>query len=426
MQDTLLGLSEVDITPTSPMETIGFGRVDNLSHGVLHPLVSQVAIWQQRIERYCIITIDHIGFSRQDADKLRSDAANILGTEKERIMLCFSHTHSAPNTSIEVEYYEFLCSQVRGAIKKAMEEMVPVKAVWGNAYGDIGVNRRGASHALDRRIGMLKVVDAKNGEPKLLLLRLTAHCNVLKADNYMISPDYFGAVRDLLKEKYGCMAMLTQGASGNIAPKYFKAKGTPVDAADTTLFCRSQTATEDMAWEIYGQIQKVIENIHPHSIDHIAMYSVCREFHAEVPTYERALAIAKEAYAQAGIDGREWLREVHRLRNAGITEQTEEVEIQYFALDEGCICGVANEIMCEFALRAKEQLKNELFYLGGYTNGCMGYFPTEEEFDEGGYEVYWSMLIYYKYHGRVFPLKRDSATMLIEQAVANIPQYILY
>ena len=58
-------------------------------------------------------------------------------------------------------------------------------------------------------------------------------------------------------------------------------------------------------------------------------------------------------------------------------------------------------------------LRNDFFYFGGYTNGCTGYFPTEEEFDMGGYEVYWSMLFYFMYHGRVFPLQRNSASELI-------------
>ena len=49
----------------------------------------------------------------------------------------------------------------------------------------------------------------------------------------------------------------------------------------------------------------------------------------------------------------------------------------------------------------------------------MGYFPTEEEFDEGGYEIYWSMLLYYRYHGRVFPLRRNSAVELINFVVEN-------
>ena len=45
------------------------------------------------------------------------------------------------------------------------------------------------------------------------------------------------------------------------------------------------------------------------------------------------------------------------------------------------------------------------------------HFPTEDEFDYGGYEVYWSMLIYYLYMERVFPYDREAATKLIQFVV---------
>ena len=70
---------------------------------------------------------------------------------------------------------------------------------------------------------------------------------------------------------------------------------------------------------------------------------------------------------------------------------------------------------------AKEMLQNESFYLNGYTNGCLTYFPTEDEFDHGGYEVYWSMLIYYIYFDRVAPFVREAATDLVRFAVRNAP-----
>ena len=78
--------------------------------------------------------------------------------------------------------------------------------------------------------------------------------------------------------------------------------------------------------------------------------------------------------------------------------------------------------MVEFALRSKEKLDDEFFYLNGYTNGCASYFPTEEEFELGGYEVYWSLLMYYSYFNRVFPLMKESATTLINFVVNNGPE----
>ena len=88
-------------------------------------------------------------------------------------------------------------------------------------------------------------------------------------------------------------------------------------------------------------------------------------------------------------------------------------------MGEGCLCGTASEIMCEFALQTAQLLKNDLFFFGGYTNGCTGYFPTTEEFDKGGYEVYWSLLHFYMYHGHVFPLRRESAETLVQFTVQN-------
>lgn len=420
----LLGFAEVDITPVFSVETIGFGRDDNLSCGILHHLYAQISVWKLNVIKCCLIAIDHIGFSKEHANQLRSDIGEILSIPKDKVMLCFSHTHSAPNESIESEYFIFLCMQVKIGVLQAIKNMIPIMVAWSNAYGDIGVNRRTGSHELDNRIGILKVTEASSGKLRLLLLRLTSHANVLKADNYLISADYFGAVRDLLKCKYNCDVMLTQGASGNVAPKYFKSKTIPVDASDPVRFCNSETALEDMACEIYKHVNCVIDNMKTHMVKHLEMYSVYQDLQADVPSYSRALEISEEAKSEAGIDGTSWLLEVQRLCNNDVRQQVDTTEIQYFAIGDGCLCGVANEIMCEFALRAKEGIHNDLFYLGGYTNGCTGYFPTEEEYDMGGYEVYWSMLIYYSYHGRVFPLNRDCASLLIEAAVRNAPQYM--
>lgn len=411
---------EVNITPDKPVHTIGFGREDEVSKGVLHGLLAQVSLWKYAEELSCLLTIDHIGFSKQHGDALRKEVGEILGIGMEKVMLCFSHTHSAPNDSVEKEYSDFVDNEIKKAVVSVSKKLRPIKGAWGNAYGDIGLNRRQECKELDRRIGIFKAMDAESGALTLLLLRVTAHANVLKADNYMISPDYFGTVRDVLQEQFGCPVMVTQGASGNVAPKYFSSNITPPDACDER-FIRSSKALNIMAQELANQVSKVIDSIEPVGLKNLAAYSKFIDLYADVPSYERALEVAKEAKAFAGIDGVMWLAEVRRLQKEGINRQKDTTEIQYFSIGKGCLCGVANEIMCEFALRSRDLLKNDFFYFGGYTNGCTGYFPTEEEFDKGGYEVYWSMLIFYIYHGRVFPLNRNACTDLIHAVVENAP-----
>lgn len=90
------------------------------------------------------------------------------------------------------------------------------------------------------------------------------------------------------------------------------------------------------------------------------------------------------------------------------------MEMQYFSVGDWCLCGGPYEFMAGFALETERIRGSEFFYLNGYTNGCLLYFPAGDEFDAGGYEVFWSMLIYYKYIDRVYPFRRDAADILIK------------
>ena len=149
------------------------------------------------------------------------------------------------------------------------------------------------------------------------------------------------------------------------------------------------------------------------------MYVRRGELWADVPDMRRAHEIADEARVKAGIDGTRWLAEVERLNAQGILRQREYASMQFFRLNEGALIGIPNEVMCELAL-AVQARAGRLAFLGGYTNGCMGYLPTAEEYDRGGYEVLWSMLNYFMYFGRVMPLNRDVADMLVYMAVDGL------
>lgn len=414
-----LGYAEVDITPHAPIETVGFNRGDNISQGILKPLLAQITVWSAE-DIYCLITIDSIGFKKELSDNLRNIVWSALKTSFDKVMICFSHCHSAPNADAVPEYYEMVCSRIVEAAETASRQLQEVCVGWDNASVDIGVNRRKGNTRLDKRVGILKVCNAKNRKMELLILRLTAHCNALKRDNYMISPDFFGEIRDVLKEHYNCPIMIIQGAAGNIAPKYFKSKETPIDASGEQ-YIRSETALNDIAQVVLEAVTPIIVNIEMKETV-IQMYSKNTVLYAQVPTYEVAQSIAEEAKENCGTDGTQWLKEIRKLNDSGIEMQEEGVEVQYLKIGKWCLCGVPYELMVEFAIESKEKLDDEFFYLNGYTNGCLSYFPTEEEFDLGGYEVYWSILLYYSYFNRVFPLRRESATKLLDFAISNAPK----
>ncbi len=413
-----LGYAQADITPTEPLELVGFYRPDNVAKGVQSPLLVQVSVWEDE-ERCCLITVDSLGFMKDMTDLLRERVCRVLGVAKDKVMVCFSHTHAAPNADSEKQYFEMICDKASEATMQALADLKPVCVGYGNAEVEIGVNRRPGGTKVDKRAGILLAREAKNGKNHLLLVRLTAHGNVLKADNYRISPDYFGAVREVLQEQYGCPVMVLQGASGNIAPKYFDSENTPVDARGPA-FVRSKDALHKMAQEVGDKLAEKIAQITMKSGIPLQMYSKEMTLYAEVPSMEAAEQIASEARQLCGIDGTEWLTEVNGLRELGVYSQKENAEVQYFSIGDWCLCGVPYELMTEFALCGAERTGNEFFYINGYTNGCLSYFPMEEEFDKGGYEVYWSMLIYYKYFHRVFPFERELGERLLDFMVENV------
>lgn len=407
-----LGYAQADITPTEPMEMVGFYREDNVSKGVQSPLLAQVAVWEDE-ERCCLITVDSLGFMKDMTDLLREQVGQRLDVPKDKVMVCFSHTHAAPNAGSEKQYFEKICEKALMAVEQAMADLKPVSVGYGNVEVNIGVNRRPNGTKIDQRAGFLMAHDEKEKKSRLFLIRLTAHGNVLKADNYRISPDYFGEVREILQKQYGCPVMVLQGAAGNIAPKYFDSENTPVDARGPE-FVRTKDALNCMAEEVREKLAGSIAQMTLTADSTVRMYSKETTLYAEVPSLEMAKQIASEAKQFCGIDGSEWLEEVNRLRGNGIQQQEELVEVQYFSVGGWCLCGVPYELMTEFALDGMEQTGNEFLYINGYTNGCLSYFPMGEEFDKGGYEVYWSMLIYYKYFHRVFPFKRESGKTLLK------------
>lgn len=412
-----MGFAEADITPKMPVTMVGFNRTDNISRGILDGLMAQVSVWENN-ETCCLVTIDNIGFNKREANLLRDMIGTIIGTSREKVMLSFSHTHAAVNVDVEKEYYDKLCQKICRATEKAKASMSEVSVGWDNVEADIGNNRRGFSDKIDRRVGILKVCSCNKNDLKLLILRLTAHCNVLKRDNYLISADYFGAIRKVFAEKYFCPIMIVQGSAGNIAPKYYRATFTPIDGQGEE-YINCDNALEKMAQEVSKRIEPIFNTINIKFDTNVYAYSKYLPLQSKIPNMTEAYKIADEALKYCGINGQKWLEKIESLHDRGISFQEEYLELQYFHIGNWCLCGIPNETMTEFALETEQLLKNPFFYFNGYTNGCSSYFPTKEEYDLGGYEVYWAMLIYFSDYGRVYPYNREAIDTVISYAVEN-------
>lgn len=400
--------SQIDITPDYPVELIGGYREDSQARGILHRLYAQILLFEFGDERSCLIAIDSLGLTTKLSDELRSLIAQTLGIPVSRIMLNYSHTHSAPAPLSPLngqKYFTQLCSGVVEAAQQALLLLQPCLIGWAVTESELAENRREGCSLVDRRFGAIQIVNEANSSPIALVIRVNAHANILMRDNNL-SSDYFGMTRDKLSDEFGCPAMLLQGASGNLKP-------TGVD----TLSGGTLQDVERISQLILQDARRL--QFKPGAVERLKMYSKEIEFYSDVPSKEQALQIANEARNCFGIDGAGWLDECERLRLAGIENQVQSTEIQFFFLNEGCICGLPDEIFCEISLEASLSVESGLLFLNGYTNGCTGYLSHLEEWEKGGYETLYSYLMYYPFHGHVMPFQKDTAQRIVELVVTE-------
>ncbi len=397
--------SQVDITPDFQVELIGCYREDNRSQGVLHRLYAQVLLLQHDGRAFCLITIESLGLTTQLAEELRIRVARLLNTEITHVMLNFSHTHSAPaSTTFALNgelYISHMCEQILKCIEEAKTKYRPCKAGWALANTCIGENRRDGCTVIDNRLGALKLADLRSGKPISIVLRLAAHANILMRDHCKISGDFFSIAREKLQNYFSCPVMLIQGAAGNIKPigvhKIYGGEISDLEKIGDILV----DSVSGLEVELYA-------------IKDIQMFSGKIDYFSDVPSEAEAERIAGEGLKTFGIDGTNWLQECQRLRKAGVKFQTLQGEVQFLKIDNGCFCGVPEEIFCEISMEAEEKTQNPLVFFNGYTNGCTGYLPHKEEWKKGGYETLYSYLTYYPFHGHVMPFREDTAERLIK------------
>ena len=396
--------SQIDITPEYPTSLVGRYRPDS-SQGILNRLFAQVLLFQEGSESFCLVAIDSLGLTIQLAIVLRSKIAVILDTEISHVMLNFSHTHSAPEPTLYAingeRYFNYLCEQIITCAETAKNNFIVCKIGWSLTTASIGENRRDGGTALDNRLGALMIANADNYEPIVLVTRITAHANILPGENRSVSSDFIGIAREELQQFYGYPIMILQGAAGNI-----KAAGTNnIGEGNDDVFYRVAHSLVDSVKKLHFNLQEVTD---------IQMFSRDITCISDIPTNEEALKIS---YDYQTLETQNWLKACEAFREKGVKTQQSQVEVNFLKLNEGCICGVADEIFCELALDAQKRTGNPLFFLNGYTNGCSGYLPSRAEWDKGGWEVFFSYFYYHTYSGRVMPYRVETADLIVDFVV---------
>ncbi|AIE78262.1 Alkaline ceramidase domain protein [Bacillus cereus] len=407
----------MDITPPVGIDFVGYHRETGINN-VKERIYGTVFVFEKDEMKTVFISIDNIGMLVEDTNMIRERVARELPVPFEQITVVYTHTHSGPETVGEqplVRSYKTILvnNVVQGAVT-ANNNLKRCEVGWGVTTGDIGVNRRERTSdgrakmgtniggVVDKRIGMLAIKDAETKELTGIIVFCTAHPNVLKGDSDALSADYPGMTREILEKIVNCPVMIVQGAAGNVNAKY---RG-------------SKEALTQMAYTLSGHVLTMLPTVTYSPIVNVRTISSMVQMKLKnIPEIDEIRSMAWLAEKQWGVNTDEWLTIVLEKYKQGIRHLTIDLEVQLFQVNDGMFSGIPMEPFSETALEVKENLQNELAFLGGYTNGYIGYLPTKEELLYGGYEVELSPVVYGPVTNLLMPPEENTAELVVKRVV---------
>jgi len=404
------GFASVDITPPVGTPIAGNVREDNLTHGVYHEIFSHSVCLHDGETYLSLTSLDLCGISAEQVNEIRRRVSE--STELENITIGAVHTHSGPTTGIlqhhlaEKSLIESIIASTSKSIIDAYNSMQDVTIRFGHGKNaDLPNNRRvwtndGKLHmnwekfdpdSLDRPAGPidpeLLVLSFQNGEGEIvgILVNYTLHPAVLAGDNNLTSADFVGFLQRHLSDNYSSTpeVLFFNGTQGNINHL------NPWNPDQVRGFEEAERIGTTLARDVI----KVISN--SKEIETLSIKTARRII--EIP--RRTITPEKIAWAKDILD--KWDGKPISLVDgvpdetyAQATMQLAEVqdepvitEIQITSIGPINIVTLPGEFFVEYGLRIKKLLGQGNTMVFGLTNGYVGYVPTLEAFEEGGYEA---------------------------------------
>ena len=394
-QQLRAGYAKEDITPTEPVRLGGYSLRTGLSEGVHDGdwLFVRALCFSDGAQSVLFVESDLIGAHRSEAFRERIAAAT--GIPKDHILCGDAHNHASPmpspdgKSAFDRRYNEALLA----AAKKAVANLQPVRIAAGEGRSRVAMNRRQVRPAdidsettfdenhVSQSFGKAKTdkpvkvkefggvirlganptgpiddavqlvrIDDMAGKPLCVMIHYACHGTSLGGRNAKVSGEWMGRMQAYAEKQIpGLGTMFVQGAAGDINPRVVGGlDGHPDDVRTTWA----------LGEEIGAEVVRVYRRLEPQPLE-ARIELVTKEI--ELPRTYREL--------------------FQDFRNTVVRAPTTVVRI-------GPLMWVTfpGELFSAIGKRVKAACPAPHAHLMGYSNGSIGYFPTQAAFSEGGYE----------------------------------------
>ncbi len=413
----LIGIAREEITPPIGIYARNWAASEHdVADDVHRPLTATVLTLQasRNTEPLVLISLD-LGWWRRKEDEwfIRGYLIEQLQIDPARLVIALTHTHSGPSISLEDTdkpggnvirpYMQLMRDTVLRTIREASKSAKSGTLAWTYGRCRLAKNRDQFVPELGKYINgfderspadpvlLVGKIVSDEGETIGTVVNYACHPTSIGWESRVISPDYVGAMRELVEANSGGICMFLQGAAGEMAPRdQFSNDLEVADRNGRELGYAVLSALESMVAPGYRATHsKTIESasslgIWEHAPDHVASNTEATIHTVEVPLKPMP-TVAEIEQKLALSDDREMIERLRREREVRHTvghEETVRFPIWLWVAGDTLILGCPAEPYTLLQRHLRLHFVDRAVCVINIANGWFGYLPPRELYDK--------------------------------------------
>ncbi len=247
----LAGVGRVDITPPIGVYHRMWGAAkQDRATGIHRPLTATALVLEPTAadpaNRQIFVAVDHCLLRPDDMDELLKSVCKIAEIDTHQLTIAFSHTHAGghlvrargdlPGGEFIGPYLDALPEQLASATRTAVQSRQPAVLTYAETVCAMGRNRdyRDSQReiyvcgfnpddphadAAGYPLGVVRISNESSRETIATVVNYPCHPTTLAWDNTLISPDYVGALRDIVERQTGSPCIFLLAPCGDVGPR---------------------------------------------------------------------------------------------------------------------------------------------------------------------------------------------------------------
>jgi len=388
------GVASVAITPDESMWMAGYASRDKPSEGKVHDLYAKaLALEDAAGTRLVIVTTDLIGIPRELRDWLEAEVGVKYELAPASLILNASHTHCGPELRVskasvyglEPErvrqsqaYVEVLKQKLLTLVGQAIDGMSPAKLGYTHGRAGFAMNRRLPTATepqnapypdgpVDHDVPVLRV-ESPEGDLRAIMFGYACHNTTLGFQQFC--GDYAGFAQQYLEDAHpNVTALFVTGCGADQNPQPRRT----LELAEQ----HGRALANGVEAALIGPT-KPIDGALRVAIDEVTLEFTDPPGRAALELQTKSGNIYEQRHAEALL---------RQLNETGEIRQTYPYLVQAINFgDDLLMIALAGEVVVDFSLRFKLELRGAPVWVAGYSNDVFGYVPSLRVLQEGGYE----------------------------------------